>query len=784
MRCALCLFLFLLLMLVVGPLQADWNLLPIGPSDAAPVVADSSGQRILGVTSAGIWITDNGGTSWRSVNSDLPQGQHISATGCQMLDADGDTLLITAIASFDGTEGTNLHSFDGGRTWQQNSGVAGYGGQVVALRGHSNIWLCFLDTLLFRSTDCGQTWSDGVRFSARNSVRLAEDPQRDSVLYCSQAETWRFPNDTLFRSTDLGQSWSPLVHLRRFMYAEDEYFDMGDVVRLSDGELLLPFIHNLRTSSPDEAWIYEAVSADEGLTWLLVAVPSFGALEQIVDASLPLVSVAEDWRHHPGRLFISSQCRGGLLYSNDYGRNWYENDSTALRDRRCDLYQNPYSGDIYKGLSKYRWQDERWQVVNGPPIGAGGWGDISFAGGGTFCSVTRTESSWLWEVAGANTAWHSLRSLLSGDSAMLLGAPFFKHDDTLMACASGWALWGAGQDVWKSWIVSSYDDGGTWNFGPYLEHALRPSITAYPRAGATPMLFGYDYDQNTSPGHPRILKSEDLGGHWQGIAMPASRTGPPEQFIAIDSTYYALFSYAYRSTDQGATWDQMSGAVFNSYSARLSVVNGELYGASEFPDHVFRLAGSQWEDRGGLPTRPADYAQWRMAAVPPSTLVGFWMWSDSTAIWFSSDSGRTWESRDIALPYADLNTYMRDIAFDSVRNRIWLSCGVGTCYLDVAELSSTGRPLQFKPADYTVLAAYPNPFNSTTRIRFDLAKRQRVKLDLFDLQGRLVRTLTDGMMDAGRQEITFDGDGLASGTYFVRLKSAEVVRTEKILLLK
>jgi hypothetical protein len=82
------------------------------------------------------------------------------------------------------------------------------------------------------------------------------------------------------------------------------------------------------------------------------------------------------------------------------------------------------------------------------------------------------------------------------------------------------------------------------------------------------------------------------------------------------------------------------------------------------------------------------------------------------------------------------------------------------------------------------LSAYPNPFNSSTRIRFDVAKRGPITLNVFDLQGRLVQTLADGIMESGQHELSLSGEHLASGMYFVRLRTAETIRTEKILLLK
>jgi len=59
-----------------------------------------------------------------------------------------------------------------------------------------------------------------------------------------------------------------------------------------------------------------------------------------------------------------------------------------------------------------------------------------------------------------------------------------------------------------------------------------------------------------------------------------------------------------------------------------------------------------------------------------------------------------------------------------------------------------------------------------------------MRVDVFDLQGRLVSSLLDGMQESGKHEIAFDGSALASGTYFVRLNSTTTTRTEKILMLK
>lgn len=71
------------------------------------------------------------------------------------------------------------------------------------------------------------------------------------------------------------------------------------------------------------------------------------------------------------------------------------------------------------------------------------------------------------------------------------------------------------------------------------------------------------------------------------------------------------------------------------------------------------------------------------------------------------------------------------------------------------------------PAGFVLRAAYPNPFNPSVLVPFDLASRARVVLEVIDGTGRRVATLVDEPLSAGRHEVRFDADGLPSGVYLV-----------------
>ncbi len=85
---------------------------------------------------------------------------------------------------------------------------------------------------------------------------------------------------------------------------------------------------------------------------------------------------------------------------------------------------------------------------------------------------------------------------------------------------------------------------------------------------------------------------------------------------------------------------------------------------------------------------------------------------------------------------------------------------------------------------FRLKANYPNPFNPLTRIPFELARREYVRLEVYNIMGQRVAVLINGTLSAGSHAATFDGAHLAGGTYFYRLTAGSVVATRKMLLIK
>ena len=88
------------------------------------------------------------------------------------------------------------------------------------------------------------------------------------------------------------------------------------------------------------------------------------------------------------------------------------------------------------------------------------------------------------------------------------------------------------------------------------------------------------------------------------------------------------------------------------------------------------------------------------------------------------------------------------------------------------------------PLKWELLQNFPNPFNPSTLISFNLPQRSHVTLSVLDLLGHRIATLVNATQDPGHHVAAFDGTGFASGVYFYQLQTDGFTQTKKFVLLK
>ncbi len=88
------------------------------------------------------------------------------------------------------------------------------------------------------------------------------------------------------------------------------------------------------------------------------------------------------------------------------------------------------------------------------------------------------------------------------------------------------------------------------------------------------------------------------------------------------------------------------------------------------------------------------------------------------------------------------------------------------------------------PDTPTLYPSVPNPFNSQLKIKYSIPNYGRVKLELLDIRGRVLDVMRNEMQRKGNHSLTYRGNNLTSGVYFIRLSSDANIQVEKVLMLK
>jgi hypothetical protein len=88
------------------------------------------------------------------------------------------------------------------------------------------------------------------------------------------------------------------------------------------------------------------------------------------------------------------------------------------------------------------------------------------------------------------------------------------------------------------------------------------------------------------------------------------------------------------------------------------------------------------------------------------------------------------------------------------------------------------------PQEFSLSHNYPNPFNPTTRLTYGLPHQTKIKIVIYDVLGREVETLVDGVKPAGSYTLEFNASALSSGIYFCNMQYDNHRITRKMMLLK
>lgn len=288
-------------------------------------------------------------------------------------------------------------------------------------------------------------------------------------------------------------------------------------------------------------------------------------------------------------------------------------------------------------------------------------------------------------------------------------------------------------------------------------------------------------------GHPiGILRTTNGGGNWTKDHLDSSFVyGFPVKNIKTIGTQFGiacggfmdLAGVIWRTTNGGQNW------------ISLGIAPEPLYAIHFFDDQNFMAVGGDFEYGASMVRTTNAGINWTYIPFEEFGIgLGISFRTENEG-WialglgqkflFTVDKGERWTR--FLTPNEET---ILDVEFSG--KRYGIAVGQDAAILrynsDLVNIQGTSANL---PSSIQLNQNYPNPFNPETIISFSLDKPKNVSLIIYDMLGKEVKTLIDGMVKPGEHKIRFDAASIPAGTYFYTLKTGnEFSETKKMILIK
>jgi hypothetical protein len=274
-----------------------------------------------------------------------------------------------------------------------------------------------------------------------------------------------------------------------------------------------------------------------------------------------------------------------------------------------------------------------------------------------------------------------------------------------------------------------------------------------------------------------VYMTSDNGTNWTKISTST-----------VGSTIFAVTAYngkviatsangVFITTNGGTNWNNISAGIL-SYIYCLTSFNNTVYAGSSSAG-VFKTTndGLNWiQLNTGLPFGKA------VRTVFCETGKIYAAVYNSGGIYYLQSSDSTW------IPANEGLTQPTSYTVISFNNYMYAGTTTGMFRRPKNEFSSINKTNEKVPGEFKLYKNYPNPFNSQTKIKFSVPSSgkitDRIKLDIFDLSGKLIEHLFNDKLSAGIYELNYNAENLASGSYIIRLSTGSVSVVDRIMLIK
>jgi photosystem II stability/assembly factor-like uncharacterized protein len=337
-----------------------------------------------------------------------------------------------------------------------------------------------------------------------------------------------------------------------------------------------------------------------------------------------------------------------------------------------------------------------------------------------------------------------------------------------------YATW-LGIPPYSSGIRYTSNSGDTWQTADSQRFYYTDLVFITPGIG---FAVGAKPDSSFLQFAPLIRRSSNAGLSWETVLIGSYGD-------EIRGISFADASHGWAIT--------FGGVVYHSTDAGHSWVTQSSLGVAPMRDIQFTTPDSGWAVGGISGTarvaRTTDGgSSWSDTTFPgPSLLelqmldsrIGWVVGPQASYVLSTTNGGNSWQRQQM-IPSTGSGCYSismvdRNLGWATSTGRVYMTTNGGT-----VDVNRHDKP----PYHFSLDQNYPNPFNPMTTIGYDLPRRTQVNLTVFDLTGRKVAILVDGIEDLGRHERPFHTANLASGVYLFRLSTDGFVQTRKMVLQK
>ena len=650
-----------------------------------------------------------------------------------------------------------------------------------------------------KSTNYGSTWVSANNGIDNYDIEKIFITSNGTVLASAAGAS----GNDIFRSTDWGESWHKLS------YPFPPYTgNFAGICEFNSKLFSFSFSNN--------AIVY--VSTDYGLTWSL---PQSASPPSDIITSI-----------HADEKGVYTGCyRFGFFASVNEGRAWGGFSGGLINKDVFDIKSDSENVYIatYSGIYAKRKNENIWKSLNNGLVNLN-ITDILYNNGKLF-AASYGSGLFISEDLGENWVQNTISSRIfircieniDGLIYGIAGTSYPDYTDVVIKSVNNGASWqelSSGFDTgglrciagnkYALFVGSGYGLFKSTNKGNTWEKLLN----GMPSNIVVSDLAVYDSTILFVNGQAGIYKSSDLGLNWNYYSVPESFSlskikisNDGKVTIAGNSQVNRL----HQSSDLGKSWSIVSTPLFNAYVTDILFYEDKMAASLSKDGGVIKSNGIDFnwyqcvENLNNRDVNSLENVEGVLFAGTNGSGISLLVSSDIVPIPFDKDTLQSnnlnvrwyklpgienyrvqlFEQDNLVFPKYDatLNDTIFSISnLDFKTNYSWRVSSV-TKFWDDA-FSELIPFYVGDPNTFTLYQNFPNPFNNTTVIKFDLPATSKVEIFLYDILGRQLRNILEDEMEIGTHKVNLTLNDFASGVYFYQIKAGSFIQTKKLMLLK